>query len=409
MCSDGHGSGDSTNYYTLSRRTGVAVLPLATDSWDELEYAAIERVVRSRHFTMGAEVAAFEAEFAARFGSRFAVMVNSGSSANLLAVAGLVYHPDTLLKPGDTVLVPAVSWSTTYFPLHQYGLKLRFVDVDLNSLNIDCDLLEEAITPSVRGIFAVNLLGNPCELDRIQTLCERHDLVLIEDNCESMGARLHGKMAGSFGHVGTFSTFYSHHISTMEGGVIITDDERLYHTMISLRSHGWLREQPPHSHLRHEVDPFMARFRFVLPGYNLRPLEMSGAIGREQIRKLPSLVRARRENANFFLETFGDRADVLVQRETGESSWFGFSFVLRGTLSGKRKELVSRLETNGIECRPIVAGNFTNNPVIQYIDHEISHPLRNAEEIDANGLFIGNQHYPIEGALMKVEDVMDHI
>ncbi|MDQ7841959.1 MAG: DegT/DnrJ/EryC1/StrS family aminotransferase [bacterium] len=385
------------------------MLPLATETWDEAEFSAMQRVIVSRQYTMGREVRAFEEELSALLGVQYAVMVNSGSSANLLAVAGLVYHPDALLRRGDTVIVPGVSWSTTYFPLSQYGMRLRFVDVHPETLNIDPDLLEEAITPDVRGIFAVNLLGNPCAYGRLLEICDRYGLVLLEDNCESLGARLNGRYTGTFGLCGTLSTFFSHHISTMEGGVLLTDDKRLYHTLLSLRAHGWTREQPPDSHLAVDIDTFMAKFRFVLPGYNVRPLEISGAIGREQLKKLPRLVEARRRNAAVFTTLLGERRDVRIQREEGSSSWFGLAIILRGSLAGRRNEVVERLDSAGIESRPIVAGDFTCNPVIRHLDHEIPHPLVVSQEIDRDGLFVGNHHYPIDSALTHLCGILDEL
>lgn len=370
--------------------------PLATKTWDEKEYAAIRRVIESGRFTMGAEVRAFEEDFAKFFGSKYAVMVNSGSSANLLAVAAMVYDPRKFLKPGDSVLVPAVSWSTTFYPLHQYGLEMRFVDVDPDTLNIDLDLIEAAITPKTKGIFAVNLLGNPCDFERLLKICKKHDLVLLEDNAESMGATFKGKQAGTFGMCGTYSTFFSHHISTMEGGVIVTDDEMVYHTLLSLRAHGWTREQPAHSHLKADTDPFSALFRFVLPGYNLRPLEMEGAIGQEQLKKLPAIIASRRANGKLFQDAFGDIPGLRIQQETGESSWFGFSMLLEGKLKGRRAELVETLRAKNIECRPIVTGNFLNNPVIAHLNHSVGSDIVHAEEIDKNGLFLGNHHYDIK-------------
>lgn len=382
------------------------LLPLATDSWDAAEFAAIERVVASRQFSMSSEVAAFEREAAAFFGTRHALMVNSGSSANLVAVAGLVYHPDELLKPGDEVLVPAVSWSTSYYPFHQLRLKLRFVDIDARTLNLDLDLIERALTPATRGILAVNLLGNPVDLGQLAAFCDARGLVLIEDNCESMGATLGGRQAGTFGRCGTFSTFFSHHISTMEGGFVVTDDTRLHNTMISLRAHGWVRGQPDDTHLEVSEDPFERMFRFVLPGYNLRPLEMSGAIGQEQLKKLPGIVAARRANAAHFAAACGGISGIRLQQETGESSWFGFALVLEGALSGRRADLVARLKAEGIECRPIVAGNFVNNPVVGLLDHSIAGPLPSAEDIDRNGLFVGNHHFPVAEQLGRLGDIL---
>ena len=200
---------------------------LATSSWNQEELDAMRRVIASGMFTMGANVQAFERDFAAYADSRYCVMVNSGSSANLLMVAALFYtkSPKLKLKRGDEVIVPAVSWSTTYYPLYQYGLKIKFVDIDLNTLNYDLDQLAKAVTDKTRAIMAVNLLGNPNDFGRINKIIGRRDIVLMEDNCESMGAKYNGKMAGTFGVMGSFSSFFSHHISTMEGGLIVTDDE----------------------------------------------------------------------------------------------------------------------------------------------------------------------------------------
>ena len=202
-------------------------LPLATSTWDDEEYDAIKRVIESDRFSMGPEVEAFEQQFANFFGAKYAIMSNSGSSANLLAVAGMIYAKGIDLNPGDEVLVPAVSWSTTYYPVHQYGLSMRFVDIDEETLNIDIDAIEDAITEKTKMIFCVNLLGNSVDYPRLLALAEKHNLYVIEDNCESLGATIDGKQAGTFGLAGTFSSFFSHHISTMEGGVTVTDDEKM--------------------------------------------------------------------------------------------------------------------------------------------------------------------------------------
>lgn len=370
--------------------------PLAHSTWDECERDAINQVISSGMLTMGRRVEEFERCFANYFRSKFAIMVNSGSSANLLAVSAMRYTKHQRLQPGDEVLVPAVSWGTTYFPLHQYGLKIRYVDIDLDTLNMDISQVESAITPSTKAIFAVNLLGAPNDFSRLQAICDRHNLVLLEDNCESMGATFDGRFAGTFGRLGTFSLFFSHHLCTIEGGVVVTDDEELYHILLSLRSHGWKRHLPPKNHLEDKgSDPFKDSFRFLLPGYNLRPCEINGALGIEQLTKLPRLVDARRANARLFQDAFADIDEVRIQQAPGESSWFGFSMVLEGDLAGYRKELVEYLMAAGIECRPIVAGNFTTNPVDDHLDSSISGELLNAEKIDRDGFFVGNSHHDL--------------
>ena len=380
--------------------------PLATFTWDSDEYAAIQRVIESNMFTMGAKVAQFERDFAQFVGSRHCVMVNSGSSANLALVAALFYTSDERrrLKPGDEVIVPAVSWSTTYFPLHQYGLKLKFVDIDLHSLNLDIDALRKAIGPQTRAIFAVNLLGNPCQFDEIRALVEEHSLVLIEDNCESMGATFEGRQAGTFGIMGSYSSFFSHHISTMEGGLICTDDEELFHILLCLRAHGWTRNLPEFNRVtgQKSTEPFEESFKFVLPGYNLRPLEMEGALGIEQVKKLPQLIEQRRRNGARWTEKMASHPDLLIQRECGQSSWFGFSLVIRPGSTLTRATLLKALQDLGFECRPIVTGNFAKNPVVKYFNHEVFGELRNANHIDQHGLFVGNHHYPIDEAIDAV-------
>lgn len=383
--------------------------PLATTSWGPEEVEAMQRVIASGMFTMGANVQAFESAFAQFVGSRHCVMVNSGSSANLLMVAALFYTQNAQLKlqRGDEVIVPAVSWSTTYYPLYQYGLKIKFVDIDLHTLNFDLAQLEAAITDKTRAILAVNLLGNPNDFDRIRALIANRNIVLLEDNCESMGAQFNGRQAGTFGAMGTFSSFFSHHISTMEGGMIVTDDEELHHLLLSLRAHGWTRNLPKHNHVCgvKSDDPFEESFRFVLPGYNVRPLELEGALGIEQVKKLPGMIEARRHNGRLLQQTLQGHPDVLIQQETGQSSWFGFSLVIRPGRALTRKQLLARLQDLGFECRPIVAGNFAKNEVVKYFDSEVHGELQNANHIDQHSLFIGNHHYPMAEAMQVLKNL----
>jgi len=376
--------------------------PLATASWGQEEADAMQRVIASGMFTMGANVQAFERDFAKYVGSKHCVMVNSGSSANLLMVAALFYTKNSKLKlkRGDEVIVPAVSWSTTYYPLYQYGLKIKFVDIDLHSLNYDLEQLENAVTDKTRMIMAVNLLGNPNDFDRINQIIAGRDIVLMEDNCESMGAKLNDKHAGTFGVMGSYSSFFSHHISTMEGGLIVTDDEELYQILLSLRAHGWTRNLPKKNLVCGDKsdDPFEESFRFVLPGYNVRPLELEGALGVEQVKRLPKMVEERRKNGKLLQAALANHPDIIIQKEIGESSWFGFSLVIRPGSKLTRKSLVAQLNALGFECRPIVAGNFAKNEVVKYFDSEVHGVLKNADHIDQNGLFVGNHHYPIPDA-----------
>ncbi|HEB9430783.1 TPA: DegT/DnrJ/EryC1/StrS family aminotransferase [Campylobacter coli] len=381
--------------------------PLASSTWDEKELQAIQDVIKNDMFTMGKKVAEFEKDFAKFVGSKYAVMTSSGSTANLIATAALFYTKNPKLKRGDEVIVPAVSWSTTYYPLYQYGLKLKFVDIDLETLNYDLEALSSAIGDKTKMIMVVNLLGNPNDFDAINELINGKDIILLEDNCESMGAEYKGNQAGTFGIMGTFSTFFSHHMATMEGGFVVTDDEELYHILLCLRAHGWTRNLPKENLVANKSDDwFSESFRFVLPGYNVRPVEMSGAIGIEQLKKLPIFLKHRRENAKLFCEYFQNHPDFIIQKEIGSSSWFGFSLIIRPESKLKRNDVVRILEKNNIEYRPIVTGDFTQNEVMKYFDYEIFGELQNAKIVHNNGFFVGNHQVDISEQIDLLKDII---
>lgn len=381
-----------------------------------VEVAVAEKVLESGFTTMGKAVSEYEAKFAEHFGAKYGVMVNSGSSANLLAVAAMFFRKNgPSLKRGDEVIVPAVSWATTYYPLQQYGLHLKFVDIDLNTLNYDLESLEKAITDNTKAIVCVNLLGNPNDFNRINKIIGKRGIVVLEDNCESLGASYtldsgETKFTGTFGLMGTFSSFFSHHISTMEGCVILTSDEELYHILLSIRSHGWTRHLPQKNLITgtKSDDPFEEQFRFVLPGYNVRPLEIMGAIGLEQIKKADDFIDWRKKNAGYFQQKFKDNPFFYIQKEIGKSSWFGFSLILKDSCKFSRKELLKYLAEKKIETRPIVAGNFTKNEVLKYFDCEISGEMKNANYLDSHGFFVGNHQFDIKNKIDYLYDsIMD--
>jgi len=362
---------------------------LSDDTWGKEEINAILEVITSNKFTMGDRVKAFEKAFSEYFGSKYAVMVNSGSSANLILFSALVLSGK--INKGDEIIVPAVSWSTTYFPLIQNGLKIKFVDIDRETLNIDISKLEKAISKNTKAIFAVNLLGNPNNFELLFDICQKYNLLLIEDNCEALGAKYNNKYTGTFGIAGSFSFFYSHHICTMEGGMVVTDDKELYEYMLSLRAHGWTRNLPKDSKIyQKNSDEFYELFNFILPGYNLRPLEIEAAIGIEQLKKVDKIIENRRKNAEYFKKRLDNMQIYDAQKEVGESSWFGFPIILKEKYQGKRDLVVNFLKEKEIEVRPIVAGNFLRNPVIKYLDYEISGDVKNSDYIHDNGFFVGN-------------------
>ncbi len=363
---------------------------LAHSTFGEEEKQAMHAVIESDMFSMGKNVKEFEQQFADFFGKDYAVMVNSGSSANLIAVAALFHRQENSLKAGDEVIVPCISWATTFYPLHQYGLKLKFVDVDLKTLNYDLEELKKAISPQTKMIVTVSVLGNPCHFDEIEALCQQNNIILFDDNCESMGAKYNGRYTGTYGLVNTFSTFFSHHISTMEGGLVVTDDYEIYCLAKSLRNHGWTRDQDEGSPIYEKKDDdFFEAYRFILPGYNVRPGELQGALGLTQIKKLSGFIEQRRKNAAYFVEKFKDDARFIIQQEVGESSWFSFTMIIAKEADISRKQAFAALDAYDIKYRIITGGNFLAHDVIKYIDHEVT-KSNNASYAHNNGFFVGN-------------------
>lgn len=345
-------------------------MPLAVSTWGEEEKQALLDVIESGMFTMGRKVSEFEKEYADWVNTKYSVMVNSGSSANLLMVAAY-----TLRHGVGTVIVPAVSWSTSYSPFQQYGWKLKFVDVDRDTLNYDLDALHQAYTGS-ELILAVNLLGNPNDYKQFPSMN------LLEDNCESMGAVYAGMRTGNFGAMASHSMFFSHHMQTMEGGIITTDDEYYRDMLLCLRSHGWTRHLSNDNVLKAKV----SAYEFIYPGYNVRPIEMMGAVGLEQLKKLEGFIGTRRNNAERWKEYCAKRG-WWSQKEIGQSSWFAFAIV-----DDDIESIKAELTQKGIEYRPLVAGNFTRSPSIKHYDHEIHGSLPNADRVHEKGIYIGNHH-----------------
>jgi len=364
--------------------------PLACNTWDEREIEAIHKVIESGRYTMGPKVEEFESKFAKKMGVKHAVMTNSGSSANLIMMAAL--NHDWTLPTYSEVIVPAVSWSTTYFPIHQMGMKMVMVDIDHKTYNIDPYSIVGSITENTKAVFAVNLLGNPCAFDTLRTICRENDIILIEDNCESLGATYRGRQAGTFGTMGTYSFFFSHHLQTMEGGMVVTDDDYFADVLRSLRAHGWVRDLKtellwgPIDKAKDRSD-FKDSFTFVTPGYGVRPLEMSGAVGCVQLDKMDDMIQQRKDNAKYFKHRMKEFNFISTQEEwIGESSWFGFGMVI----DSNRDQFAKYLTQRGIEVRPIVAGNFVNQPVVNDLKYDVRCELATSEIIDKRGLFIGN-------------------
>ena len=351
--------------------------PLSISTWGSEEKQALQEVIKSGNYTMGNKVSDFESVYADWCGTKHAVMVNSGSSANLLMVAAYSLRQEN----AGTVIVPAVSWATSYAPFHQYGWKLKFVDIDKDTLNYDLKFLKSAYTGK-ELILSVNLLGNPNDYAKFPSM------QVLEDNCESMGAEYADIKTGNFGFMSSHSMFFSHHIQTMEGGVITTDDDYFHQMLLCLRSHGWTRHLPKDNVLKAKV----SAYEFLYPGYNVRPIEMMGAVGIEQMKKIDRFIERRRENAEVWKDICESRG-WWIQKETGKSSWFAFAIV-----NDEIEEIKKEFDAKKIEYRPIVAGNFTKSSSVKWYHYEIHGDLVNADWIHEKGIYIGNAQ-PINRSL----------
>jgi CDP-4-dehydro-6-deoxyglucose reductase, E1 len=376
-------------------------VPLAYNLFGDDEREALQAVIRSGNLTQGSEVEKFEAAFAAWHGSNYAILVNSGSSANLVAIEAVVHlsqlRPDVFFgafRPGDEVIVSGLCWPTTLTPLLNHGLQPVFCDIDLQTLNISVATVEAVRTGATRAIVAVPVLGNPEGLEELSRYCSSTGLALIEDACESLGAvSACGRRVGTFGLVASFSFYFSHHISTIEGGAVLTDSAELADLCYALRSHGWTR------HLKHSTltfdygtcDGIDPRFCFFIPGYNVRPTEITAALGKVQLAKLAeTVVRRRRIAAGRVAAIGSDSNRMLIPGSAihDRHSWMTFPLMFA---SASHKEAGQRcLEERGIETRPIIVGNVLRHPLAPRLGLKSDQPdLPACDEVFARGLMIG--------------------
>jgi len=371
------------------------------------EIAAATETMLSTYTTMGKKVRALEELYSKTHGHGYGVMSNSGSSANLLAIAAITnpFTPNHL-KAGDEVIVPALSWSTTIWPLVQHQLVPVVVDCD-ETFNLDIAKLEAAISPKTKAIMLVHVYGNPCNMDAIMAIAKKHNLHVIEDCCEAMGAKYDGKFVGNFGLMGNFSFFFSHHITTLEGGITVTNDFELTETLRILRAHGWSREAESHQkyvQMYPDIDP---RFIFVNLGYNLRSTEVNAAMGLLQIPKLAGVCENRQKAAAHYmhqLDKYNDFFDFQQTTAKGEHTWFGFPVIVKENAPFTVKEITSYLQANKIETRPIIAGNMARHPAFNMFEHRIAGSLENADRIMQHGFAVGCHHAVDNAAAQYVVD-----
>lgn len=388
-----------------------AKVPLAIPpySWEEV-CEALDSML-SMKTTMGEKVKKFEESFAQYIGTRYGIMVNSGSSANLLALS-ILSNPEfgsNRIKNGDEIITPAVTWATTVYPIVNVGAKPVFVDVDKKTYNIDADKIEQAITKKTKAIMPVHLLGYPSDMKKIKRIADKHDLHIIEDSCEAHGAEYFGKKVGSFGDIGTFSFFASHHITTMEGGMLVTNDKRIFEIGKAIRAFGWVRDLADRAQYKRKHPDIDSRFLFVNTGYNLRPTEVQGAFGMHQIKKLDSLIKIRVRTARYWKRRLSSysRYIMLPPDARGfKNVYMTYPITVIKNRYFDKDDLVSNLEKHGIETRPVMAGNMVRQPAMRHIQYRISAKLINSDYIMKNSFLIGN-HQEIDDKKRKyVADVI---
>lgn len=379
-------------------------LSLATYGTDEVLQALTS--LCSFRTTMWNKTLEFETAFGHRFGGE-AVMVNSGSSADLLIAFSMHELSGGPLASGDEVLAPAVTWPTQLWSLLMAGFAVRLVDVDPTTLNVDLDDLERKITTKTRAISLVHLMGNPVNMERVEDICRRYDLLLIEDCCESLGAMWNGKEVGTFGVGGAFSFFFSHHMTTMEGGMILTKDPDLAERYRLLRAHGWSRNLRNPMPVTADLDP---RYTFVSWGFNVRPTELQAGFGLVQLERFDGFQAFRKSNAALFVERMQAHAgllDVMKVAPEGDCSWFALPFLVSDRAGFSRDELAAYLEANGVETRPVVAGNLARHPAAAKFPMLQVEPLPGADRVHDQGMYLGLHPVDSRESIGRLCDLID--
>jgi CDP-6-deoxy-D-xylo-4-hexulose-3-dehydrase len=368
--------------------------------FDKREVMHVLKVLLSGWISQGPETKQFEKEFADYYGVKHAITVNSGSSANLVALASLTHESlgENRIKPGDEVITSPVTFPTSMFPIIQVGAVPVFVDVDFETLCMDVEILEKAISKKTKAILPVHLLGHPCDMDKLP----KDDYFLIEDACESHGSEYNGRKVGTFGDLGTFSFFTAHHMTTAEGGMVVTNDDRLADLAQSIKAFGRVIEvaKDPHSaqtlgvryrNMFPSLGQFDIRQTFDKLGYALKMTDVQAAMGIEQLRKLDRFIEARRNNALYLkkqLEPYSDLVQLPVERPWAKHTYHHFSIIVKEDAPFSRFEIVDHLEKNGIETRPIEAGNMLDQPCMQGLNYRVAGSVKFSELIRKNGFFI---------------------
>ena len=360
--------------------------PLTNTVLDNDDIESGIKVLKSKWITMGRETLKFENTFSKKISNRPSIMVNSGSSANLLIFQCLINPKVNKLKKDDEVLIPAICWSTSLWPIIQSGLKVKFVDIDPKTLNLDLDDFEKKITKKTKALMLVHAMGNCADMEKIVRICKKKKIILIEDTCEALGSKYKGKQLGTFGDFSSYSFFYSHHITSGEGGMVCSKSKKDADVIRTLRSHGW------HRAISNKKSN---SWSFINSGFNLRPTDISASIGNSQLKKLKKISLIRQQNFKSIRSAllddkrYSNKFDIIEENINNKIVWFGIPIILKSAEKNYKNRVTNKLNKFGIDTRPLISGNFAKQPAIKLYKLKINSNLKNANFIDKNSFFIG--------------------
>ncbi len=379
--------------------------PLVENPYRPKDINEAIKVLKSSKITSGPKTLEFQSKFSKKIKTNYSLLVNSGSSANLLAIQCLINpYRKRRLKHGDQILIPSLCWSTSLWPIIQSGLKPKFVDVEKETLNLDLNDLRKKISKNTKGIMLVHVLGNSTNMNDLMNIIKKHNLILIEDTCESLGTTYKNKYLGTFGEFSSFSFYSSHQISSGEGGMICCKNEEDFEIIKSLRAHGWSRGLKYEKKIAKNNKQLDKRFIFYNSGFNLRSTDISASIGLSQFKDLDKFIKVRRANRNLIIKSFQKKKinnffNIIKENKYVKPSWFGIPILISKSL--KRNKIINNLEKKGVETRPIISGNFLKQPSIKKYKLNKNVKMKNAEYINQKGFFIGLPTKPLGKATIE--------
>ena len=379
------------------RKRTKYLFPLKDSTFRNKDLIEGIKVILSKNVTMSNVTKKFEKAFSKKIKNPYSLMVNSGSSANLLALQCLINpYRKKNLKKGDEVLLPAICWSTSLWPIIQCGLKPVFVDVDKENFNINLNDLKKKITKKTKALMLIHVLGVSTNMDKLMKVLKKKKIILIEDTCESIGAKYKNFFLGTFGDFSTFSFYFSHQISSVEGGMISCKSKEDENIIKSLRSHGWAKGLSNQKSIEKKYKNINKKFLFINSGFNLRPTDIQAAIGLSQFKSLDSFIRIRTLNRNkiikaiFSHKRWNNQVRFVVKNKNVQPSWFGLTMLLNKKFKKNKNKIINKMDKFGIENRPIIGGNFLKQPAMsKYNLNQKSKNFPNANYVHEYGLFVG--------------------